>query len=137
MRLLGRLVGVLVVAALSAVTHAFAGLTFVALTCGAIGETGDRFPAEASPQGRVCASDAETLFHSPGIVLLLVSAVLTVVLVVLLWRRLDSPWRWLTPLLVLVVPVNLLFVLGLPPDECSAATKRDRPAYDCITVTDG
>lgn len=129
--------GVLVVAAASAATHFVAGVIFAGLTCGEIGESGDPFPAEASPQGRVCAEPFETPFASPGLYLILLSAVLTVGLVVLLWRRLGQPWRWLSPLLALAMPVATLTLLGVPSDTCSEQTRRSHPAYDCITVTDG
>ncbi|WP_154402766.1 hypothetical protein [Nocardioides speluncae] len=137
MRVVAGGLGVLVVAAASAATHYVAGVFFLVVTCGAVGQTGDTFPAEASPQGRVCATDADTPFASPGIDLILLSAVLTVVFVILLWRRLDDPGRWLSALLVLAMPVATLALLSVPRDTCSEQTRRSHPAYDCITVTDG
>lgn len=137
MRVATAVFSILAVAVASAGTHLLAGLLFFGFTCGAVGESGDSFPAEASPQGRLCASDIDTPLASPGFDLILLSAVLTVALVVLLWRHLDDPWRWLCPLLVLLMPAVTLVLLGVPRDTCSEQARRDHPAYDCITVVDG
>ena len=129
------MVGVLVAAAASALTHFLAVGWFVVMTCG-VSDVADRFPADASPQWRVCASDAGSWWEVAGLWALAASAVLAVAGVVVLWRR-RGGWRWVSPLPVLVLPVLTLVLLGLPSDACTDQTRRTHPAYDCRTTPDG
>jgi len=88
-------------------------------------------PANASPQGWLCSDEAST----PGAVIwtagYLVAWVVTVALIVWVWRR----WTWRAGLpalgLILLGPYVTTWVMSLPSDECSAHAHSTHPAGDC------
>jgi hypothetical protein len=130
LRLLGAVVGVGAVVLASFVAH-FVVWAVDTLDCSGFQDTPPPPPADASPQAALCGDDpslAGQVVWYGGFAL---SAVVTVVLVVLVWRRWS--WRVGTPALALLVVLPLLtsWLLDLPSDECTAQARATHPAWQC------
>ena len=88
-------------------------------------------PADASPQGWLCANEG----WSSGAVVwyggFAVSLGTTLVLILLAWRRWS--WRGGIPALLLIValPLATAYVLNLPSDDCTANGREASPDWAC------
>jgi hypothetical protein len=89
-------------------------------------------PAPASPQGWLCGSDQSRLATSLWMGAFLASWLLTVVLIVLAWRRWS--WRGGIPALLLIIigPFVTTWALNLPADDCTAHTRSISGQGECV-----
>ena len=132
---LTRVATVVLAAVVGLVLHYLAfGYDLVA-TCG-LSDTGGSFPADRSPQGRLCDGDGPW-WLALGLGTPLVTFVGSVVLAYVLARRAPRGWWAAATGVVLAAPLVTLAVHALPPDECSDEVRRTSPTYACATEGDG
>ena len=122
--------GVLVVSLASLLTHFVVGLIATA-NCAGLGDTQPPPPAAASPQGSMCGSYPSVLGQVTWDGGYLLSAILTIVLIILAWRR--GPWSLRVGALALLVlmPLATGWLLALPSDDCSAKARSSHPEWQC------
>ena len=122
--------GILGVVLAALVTH-FVVYLIASLNCTGFGDSPPGPPALASPQGRLCGHDASlvgSVIWNGGFVL---SLIVTVALILLVWRR--RSWRLGLPALVLLVvlPLATAWLLNLPSNRCSPEVLASRPQSNC------
>ena len=119
--------------ALSLVAHVVALFLFWVDTCGTFDDTGGPFPADYSPQGRICFRDGGAPWlDAVAIVVLVVSLVLGIMVVVLASRR-GVRTTVAVVIVALALPVAADWALAVPSDECSAAEQRADRRDHCVT----
>lgn len=127
-------IGLTLLAAAGLAVAFWVHLFFMLTTCS--GPTPEVKPAEASPQGWVCGDGYSWL--TPMLFGFAAAVLLGVVLTGVVWHHTKAVG---VRLLALTLPFAALVpawvAMSLPPDHCSAETKRERPAYDCETTVDG
>lgn len=133
MRIVKGVLGVLAAVAVSAVVTAYAGLNFLIGSCHAFDDTGGPFPANDSPQGRVCGySDHASWLDAMAPWSIPAAGLLAVLVAVVAWRR-SIAGRWLAALALLLLPFVPLMALTAPADTCSADVAR-QAASECETT---
>lgn len=131
MRWVGLAIGLAAVTAAALVTHAVP-FVWQSQQCSVGFDTGSAPPADASPQGWMCSEYASTLGSALWLGGWLLSVVLTVVVVVIAWRR----WRWGAVLVAIaalvLLPGATSILLNLPPDDCTAHARATHPDWACV-----
>lgn len=114
--------------------HGVAFLWFAFEACGTFDDTGGPFPADWSPQGRICArpGGAAWLDAVPFVVFGL--TLLIGVAVVTRASRRSARAGTVAALAGLVAPFLAGWVLALPSDECSPAQQRADRHDHCVTA---